>query len=272
MFSSVQPFKVGIAAAIICLAPMAHATTLSITVTNNQADGGFAVTPLYTAFHDGSFDAFTVGEAASLGVETIAETGSAATVAAERLAIDPDSFGTVIASPSGPPPIEAGESVTTEVTLDPNSSLFFTFLSMLLPSNDTFIGNDDPLAFQLFDAAGAFLGDRVIEVTGLDIYDAGTEVNGLLGSAFVAGQDITLGADEGGVVTAGQDLSVFAGATLATGATLGDAALLDFFSDPSAFSLLTIEITEVAPVPLPAGAPLLAAALGLLGLRSRRKV
>jgi hypothetical protein len=56
---------------------------------------------------------------------------------------------------------------------DPMNNMFFTFLSMILPSNDTFLGNDNPL--QLFDAAGGFLGNRTINVTGADLWDADTE-------------------------------------------------------------------------------------------------
>jgi hypothetical protein len=251
------------------LAGAASATMLSITVTNNQSAGGLSVTPLYTGFHDGSFDAFDVGSAASNGVKTIAETGNAMPVAGERLAADPNSVGQVFAA-SGPPPIQPGQSVTEVVDINATGSVYLSFLSMVLPSNDTFIGNDDPTAYQLFDMGGSFLGDQIIEVTGAHIYDAGTEVNGLTGSAFVAGQDIALGADENGVITAGQSLADFAGQTLATGAVLGDAAQLDFFTDPRNFSLLTIEISRVAPVPLPASGMLLLGALGLMRLRARK--
>ena len=251
------------------IAGAASATVLSITVTNNQSAGGLSVTPLYTGFHDGTFDAFDVGSAASAGVRTIAETGNPMVVAGERLAVDPNSQGRVFASDM-PPPIQPGQSVTGTIDINATGSVYLSFLSMILPSNDTFIGNDDPRAYQLFDTAGAFLGDQIIEITGAQIYDAGTEVNGLTGSAFVQGQDITLGDDENGVITAGQSLSEFAGQTLATGSILGDAALLDFQSDPRNFSLLTIEISEVAPVPLPASGALLIGALGLMGLRRRK--
>ena len=37
----------------------------------------------------------------------------------------------------------------------------------MIPSNDTFVGNDDATAFELFDATGAFIGpDGVLEVVG----------------------------------------------------------------------------------------------------------
>ncbi len=249
-------------------ATAASAITLNITVTNNQAAGGLSFTPLYTAIHDENFDAFNVGEAASLGVETIAETGNAMVVAGERQAADADSVGAVLASPDGPPPVQPGETVSTEIEVDATSPLFFTFLSMILPSNDAFIGNDD--ALQLFGDNGEFLGPQTIEVTGDDFYDAGTEINGLTGSAFVAGEDISLGAQEGGVITAATSLSVFAGSELATGDILGSADQIDFLTDRGSFSLATITISEVAPIPLPASALLLLTGIGGIAISRRR--
>lgn len=258
------------AAGLIMMATAASAASIKITVTNLQESGGLSITPLYTALHNGSFDAFDVGAPASAGLELIAETGMASGIAAQRLATDPNSAGAVIASPAGPPPIQPGESASTRINVDPTGPLFFTFLSMLLPSNDHFIGNDDALAYQVFGSSGEFLGDQSITVTGNQIYDAGTEANGLTGSAFVAGQDISLSpADSSPRITQGLfDLSVFAGQTLATGDVLGSAAQIDFLTNPGAFELVRIEIAQV---PLPASAPLLLAALGAIGFASRMR-
>lgn len=250
----------------------AQAATVQITVTNNQAEGGLSITPLYTALHDGTFDAFDLGGTASPGLELIAETGIPSTVAAERRAVDPDSVPLVLASPSGPPPVQPGESVSGTIEVNTSSALYFTFLSMLLPSNDHFIGNDNPLAFQIFDDAGNFTGDRTINVTGDQIYDAGTEANGLAGAAFIQGIDIADSPDGEGTIQQGIPLSeeLFGpGVLLATGDTL-NSGLIDFTTDPASFDLLTIEITQIAPVPLPASAPLLLGALGYLGWRGRR--
>lgn len=249
----------------------AQAKPIQITVTNNQAAGGLSITPLYTAFHDGTFDAFDLGGTASPGIELIAETGMAGTVAAERRAIDPDSQALVLASPTPPPPIQPGETVSGRINIETSGALFFTFLSMLLPSNDHFIGNDNPLAYQLFDDLGNFTGNRTINVTGTQIYDAGTEANGLTGAAFVQGVDIADSPTGEGTIQQGLPLSddlFAAGVLLATGDTLNP-ALADFISNPGAFDLLTIEIEAV---PLPASAPLLLGALGFLGWRARRKV
>lgn len=250
---------------------VAHATTIEISITNTTGVGGFSLTPLYTAFHDGSFDAFDVGGSASAGVELIAETGDPSSLPAERLAADPDAQAAVIASPSGPPPIQPGETASVVLDVDGASNPFLTFLSMLLPSNDAFIGNDDPEAHRIFADDGTFLGAQTINVTGSMIYDAGTEANGLAGSAFVAGSDTPFSpAGEGFIQSAdaAQLADIFAGVSLVTGDTLGTGTVLDF--DAAGFNLLEITITEVAAVPLPASAPLLLGALGFMGWRSRR--
>lgn len=257
------------------VAVSAQAASIQITVTNNQAPGGLSITPLYTALHNGSFDAFDLGGTASAGLELIAETGMPSVIAAERRAIDPNSQPLVLGSPSGPPPIQPGETVSGTIEVNTSSALYFTFLSMLLPSNDHFIGNDDPTAFQIFDVAGNFTGNRTINVTGADIYDAGTEANGLAGAAFIQGVDITDSPAGEGTIQQGISLAdaLFGdGVLLATGDTLNP-ALVDFTTNPSAFNFLTIEISEVgpAPVPLPASASLLLGALGFMGWRSRQK-
>ena len=69
--------------ASIGLAGAAAATTVSITITNNQDVGGLHLTPLLAMFHDGSFDAFDAGSASSSAVQLLAEEGSPADVIAE---------------------------------------------------------------------------------------------------------------------------------------------------------------------------------------------
>lgn len=253
-------------------AQAASMTTLEVTVENLAGAGGFSFTPLYFAFQDGNFDAFSTGQAASAGLELLAEEGNPSGLAAERLAVSPGSQGGTIAAPgNGIPPVDPGESNSVTVDVDGGLNRYFTFLSMILPSNDTFFGSADPLGIVLFDDFGNFLGDRVIDVTGAQIYDAGTEVNDPAnGPAFVAGQNITAGAAEGGKVQLAQDLSAFAGVNTPLGVIDGNA--IDFTADPGNFAVVRITITEVAPVPLPAGAVLLLGGLGALGgLRARRK-
>ena len=95
----------------------------------------------------------------------------------------------------------SGEIATTVITLDDNNASlnrFFSYAGMLFPTNDGFIGNDDPL--EVFDAAGNFLGADFI-ISGNEVWDAGTEVNDedLVNTPFDL-SNLFLGDDEGGVV------------------------------------------------------------------------
>ena len=121
-------------------------TDLRIVVRNTSDDGGTFLTPTYFGFHDGRFDLFNSGEAASAGLEMLAEDGGAGGLAAERLAADADSQGTVILGDAGP--IAAQEYTSGRFTVNGASNGFVSIAAMLLPSNDAFIGTDD--AVQLF--------------------------------------------------------------------------------------------------------------------------
>lgn len=56
----------------------ASAAGVRVTITTHQASGGLFMTPLLASFHDGNYDAFSAGSAASAGVEALAETGNSA--------------------------------------------------------------------------------------------------------------------------------------------------------------------------------------------------
>ncbi|MEM1363190.1 MAG: spondin domain-containing protein [Pseudomonadota bacterium] len=255
------------------------ATQLQVTVENLQPSGSFSFTPVYFGLHDGSFDAFTFNAAASDGIEILAELGDPSTVRDERIAAAPGSQGFVVAAPGdGFPPISPGESAVEVIDVaDALNNRYLTLLSMVIPSNDLFFGNDNPFAYEIFDAAGNFLGPQSIEITAEQFYDAGTEINDALeGPAFVTNANTPPngvgGADEGGVVTLAENLpSEFGSAVTPAGAL--DGSLLNFADDRASFALARITITEVAaPVPLPAGAVLgLSGLLAMGGLRAFRR-
>lgn len=266
-------FKALLGASTIGLVAAGAANATSIDITFNNTNGfGFLVTPVYTGLHAGTFDAFDPGAPASAGIEQVAEVpvppNPPNLIAPERLAIEPISQGGFIFGPAGP--IMDGESGTLSIDVaDPKTNRFATFLAMFVPSNDTFLGNDNPLAYELFDAGGNVIS-QTIEITASSIYDAGTEVNQLFGSAF-PGQDIGLGDVEGGVITRLLDIDDGAGGD-------GFDALETLFGQSGAGSiaadtvLFSIDVSETpAPIPLPAGLPLLLGALGAFGFVTRRK-
>lgn len=98
---------------------------------------------------------------------------------------------------------------------------------MVIPSNDLFFGNDNPMSSPLFDAGGHFAGPIVIDVYGWDVRDNGTEVNDAFGgAAFSANGGV--GADEMNPIreffTVDGDeeyLESFVGAMTADGSTVG---------------------------------------------------
>lgn len=265
------PLKVAACAAGLgLLSGAASAATLSITVTNTSPNLTF--TPVWAALHNGSFDSFDAGSAASPGVQRIAELGDPSVVQGELLAAQPGATSTVIAA-GAIPPIQPGESNTVQLVVDPSSQRFFSFLSMILPSNDTFIGNDDAMAYALFDMGGTFLGPRVINFGLSHLFDAGTELLDPADAPFVVGGDGLANDAEGGVVHSAESLSAFNGLTLADGSVF-DFESNNYLTNPDGFVLGQISISLVPPaaVPLPASAPLIAGAIGLLGaLRLRRR-
>ena len=276
----------GMAALVLCASVSATASMaasqLAITVENLTDTGSFSFTPLYLGFHDGNFDAFNVGSAASPGIELLSELGvpgpgsQPGTVAFERLQASPGSQGAVIAAPgNGPPTIDPGESVTSVVEItDPSTNRYLTFLSMVVPSNDTFFGNDDAQAYELFNALGGFNGPLTIDITAEIFYDAGTELNSAIdGPAFVTdtgnptfpgAPDATGGTDENGVIALAAN-PVLGFETVSTPLGPLDSNLIRFADDRANFNFARITIERLAPVPLPATAWLSLAAFGALG-------
>lgn len=69
---------------------------------------------------------------------------------------------------------ENGTAVVTINEDDIANNRYFNYILPLLPTNDGFIGNDDPI--EIFDDKGNFIGADFI-VYGNQVLDAGTEVN-----------------------------------------------------------------------------------------------
>ena len=206
---------------------------LVVEIENTSPEGGFSLTPFWIAAHDGNFDIWSSGELASAfpGLEPLAEEGMTAPIAAAFAmstgGIAGGTEGTVLAETLAPPVFSPGEtSRGTLMVLDPKVHRFFSWASMVIPSNDLFAATSVPDSLELFDEDGHFSGPVSIEIFGRDVVDAGTEVNDIAaGAAFSAlGGD---GADESEPLAdlfvrdaAGAYLDSIVGTETATGATI----------------------------------------------------
>jgi len=173
-------------------------TSLRITVSNTSDAGGTALTPFFAGFHDGSFDLYDRGVAASAGLEALAEDGNNSVAAAELVTADADAQSINVVGDRGP--IAAGETASATIDVDGLSNGFINVGSMILPSNDAFVANG--VALRLFDSSGRFQGAQTLVFEGSDVLDAGTEVNTEMDAAFINQTAPNTGVTEGGVVTA----------------------------------------------------------------------
>jgi len=265
----------------------AHAVQrVRVDITSNAPTGGVALTPVWVGFHNGSFDSYNGGLSSQEGLERLAEDGNNSVISADFSGgytyIDSSSGTPVssrilssqagservdgtIASTTGAPPIEPGESASAFFDIDTSGiNRYFSYASMILPSNDFYVANGNPFAHDLsslYDGTGSVTFDIGLAGT---VNDAGTEVesyvtsaaNGLFGLA--GGQSgPNQGADQNGVnanVVGANPLS-------ALNFVEGTPAAFDF-NNSSLYprGIATITITAV-PEPT-------SMALGLLGMAS----
>jgi len=259
-----------IAALLAGAGSFASAETVSVTIENTLQGENFFFTPVWIAAHNGGFDTFDTGMAAFNfpGLTDLAENGNASPLG-EAFALSAagtaGGVDTVIDSANGSsPPFSPGESVTASFDVgDASVNRFFSFASMVVPSNDLFFGNDNPSAHELFDAMGNFNGPVTIEIFGSDILDNGTEVNSATNDAAFSTND-GQSLPEIGVIdpffSGPEDeayLESFFGSTTNDGSTINAA-----FGPDDLVARITI-------TPAPSGTLLLAGA-GLLAARRRR--
>ena len=173
-----------VAAAPITLSAQdgADSEAVQITVENLQpGSDAFFFTEPWVGLHDGSFDLFNDGERATPGLESLAEGGNTELLGEEFAA--PGRLQTTVGN-GEVQFISPGETIEGSIdVINPANYRYFSFASMIIPSNDAFFGNEDPFAYELFDADGNFTGPVTIDIFASDIYDAGTEVNDGQGAA-----------------------------------------------------------------------------------------
>jgi len=185
----------------VLFAGSAAAAPVTITVENLAPSNGNYFTPVWVGFHDGSFDTFDVGASASMGVERLAEDGNAGPLSSSFLGSGAGTVDGVVPGPGGPYAPGDVSSMTFDLDFSDPESRYLSFASMIIPSNDAFIGNDDATAYEIIGADGTFLGASFF-ITGQQVLDAGTEVNSEAPSdtAFFGQMMADTGMDQGGVI------------------------------------------------------------------------
>lgn len=232
------------------------AVDVRVTVHNLAPTNGTYLTPVWFGFHNGGYDAFDALQGASQGLERIGEDGNPAVLMSQFTA---NGSGLLQGVLSGIGPIAPGAMTSQDVTIDV-SGRFFNFLSMVIPSNDAFIGNDG--AVDLFNGGGAFVGADLL-VLGSHVWDAGTEVNDELpaNTAFFGQAAPNTGVEQHGVVKRHAGFL-----------PVGSGGILDdpMFANAD-FTAPGYQVARITVTPVPEPATMTALALGGLALLRRRK-
>lgn len=166
-------------AALVAATAQAALVNVTITIENLAATNGISFAPLHYGFNQGVFDSFDINSAATAPIISIAEGGSGSAWQPAFASAEPTATRGTIGGALLP-----GNTASMTVTVNTLLNQYFTFASMVIPSNDHFIGNDAPTEYRLFDAVGNLLLSSITQ-SASDIWDAGSETFDPLAAAFL---------------------------------------------------------------------------------------
>lgn len=251
-----------LAGSLLLSASPALAKIVDVTVTfqNLAPTNSISFAPLRFGFHNGTFDSFNNGQAATAPIISVAEGGGGQDWFAAFAAAEPNA---VLGSTQGGAILPGATTTSLRLRVDTSVNRFFTFGSMVVPSNDYFIGNDDPMEYELFDANGNLILGNILQNAN-EIWDAGSEAFDPANAAFLVGGDNDLRTPQNGVVRFDfLELAGFNGLTTAAGYTF-DSQLQ---ANTPVFSISF----QANAVPEPASWAMLISGFGLTGAVARRR-
>jgi hypothetical protein len=259
MFDS-RSVAAAVAALGLAISAQAAQVNVKVTAENLVAANGIGFAPLHVGFGNGSFDAFNLGGLAGEAIISVAEGGSGSAWFPAFAAAEPGSTrGTVVNGG----PLLPGAMAMHSFVVDSSANRYFSFAAMVIPSNDLFIGNDNPMAYQLFGAGGAQQISS-ITVKANEIWDAGSEVFDPAAAAFVVGGSNDLRTPQNSVVAFNfAELAAFNGLTTGAGYMLNS----QIRGDTEVYRISF----EVTPVPEPSTYAMLLAGLAAVGGLARRR-
>lgn len=194
---SLYSFIVGAANFIAFIFPL----TYTITVENLSPRLGTCQSPVWIGIQSrGAFDIYDLNEPAAPFLESIAEDGATALISRAFLASPaPEADGT-----AGSANFCSGEKVSFRFRLRARrgTTFYLSYASMVLPSNDAFVANGNPLEHKFIDPNGRLVLKPFV-VKGSEVLDAGTEVNDEIpeNTAMLGQMEPNTGYDEFGVVS-----------------------------------------------------------------------
>ncbi len=204
---------------VTALAIQAEPYRVVVKIENTAPMNGTFQTPIWVGFHEGEFDTYNGNTPAnsrprpgSLAMESLCEDGDTGAITDDFAALSAGIDAT-LEGPDGP--IAPGVSVTGDFVLDSTNPdhRYFSYASMIIPSNDFCISNGNPLAHPVFDDSGDFIASNFF-VTGSETLDAGTEVNDEVpeNTAFFGQTTANTGQTENGNIgTLGSDITDISG-------------------------------------------------------------
>ena len=135
---------------------------LSYNIEVNNLTSNQPLSPVLAQLHNSEYAAWKIGQAASLGLEMLAEGGDNSTLLNGKM---PNVYRSI----SGVSAIGPGASDMQSIQTEMSANMKLTFISMLVNTNDAFIGQTG------IDLSNLVVGEEVKYF--LPIYDAGTEAN-----------------------------------------------------------------------------------------------